>query len=109
MVDQNLKELTANSSAYDWSILDKNSIMIYASDYHFLKSGKKSKCWFHENYTLSKLDIEGIERAYQRTNGPLSLEIQSKSLPVALQLKLDPNFRRALERQLELTNKLIEK
>jgi hypothetical protein len=99
MVDENLKQLNADRSAYDWSQRDPKSIMVYGSNPQFLLKGTKSKCYFHDNYVISQLDITGIERTYPTNNGVAALQFQAATLPVALGLQIEPALRAALERQ----------
>ena len=99
MVDDNLKQLAADRSAYDWSTRDPKSIMIYGSDPQFLIKGKQSKCYFHDNYALSQLDVTGIESTYPPASGATALQLQAATLPIALGLQIEPNLRAALERQ----------
>ena len=108
MVDDNLRQLVADHSAYDWSVEDPSSIMIYASDPSFLKDGINDKCYFHDNMALSKLDIQGIQLAYPTVNASEALEYQVRTLPAALQMQLDPDFKSALQRQLDLAKKALE-
>lgn len=63
-VDQNLRPLLRDVSAYEWSSRDAASIMVYASNTKFLLNGAASKCNFSENYVLSELDKQGVQRAY---------------------------------------------
>lgn len=99
MVDDNLKQLNADRSAYDWSQRDPQSIMIYGSDPQFLIKGTKSKCYFHDNNTLSKLDIIGIEQTYPLTNAATALKFQASTIPLALGVEMGPELRKALEKQ----------
>jgi hypothetical protein len=108
MVDDNLKQLVADRSAYDWSIEDPLSIMIYASDPSFLKYGVNDKCYFHDNQTLSKLDAQGIQLAYPPVNASDALMVQVSSLPGLLGMDLTPAFKTAVQRQLDLAKKTLE-
>jgi len=104
-VDQNLKPLLSDHSAYDWSTPDYNSIMIYASDKAFLKEGTPTECIFHDNYTLSDLDKAGIKRAYpQGGNVKVGLAVQAASLDAVIKgAALDPKLKKALSVQRDLT------
>ena len=66
-VDQNVRQLASDRSAYDWSEIDPDSIMIYASDPQFLIHGTSSPCYFHANNKLSPTDIKGVEKTYPKT------------------------------------------
>ncbi|MFM0367862.1 zinc metalloprotease [Paraburkholderia aspalathi] len=102
-VDANVKELADDRSAYDWSKEDPQSIMIYASDPQFLKSGVNSPCYFHQNFTLSKLDIEGAEKTYSKTTVVEDLKQRASDLTYAVKANLEEPLREALEKQLSLT------
>lgn len=102
MVDDNLKELNADRSVYDWSQRDPQSIMIYGSDPQFLLKGAQSKCYFHDNNTLSKLDFVGIEQTYPVNNAATALKFQAATLPLALGVDITPELRKALEKQHDL-------
>jgi hypothetical protein len=108
MVDDNLRQLASNHSAYDWSVLDPQSIMVYASDPAFLKNGTKDRCYFHANYTLSQLDIEGIQLTYPSVNAQSALEIQEKTLSSLNQMDLEPEYKKAVARQLDLVRKQMQ-
>lgn len=71
-VDKNLRQLIADHAAFDWSTLDRGSIMIYASNPNFLIKHEQSPCYFGENNSLSKLDVEGIQRTYPRQQADLA-------------------------------------
>lgn len=102
-VDANVRQLAADRSAYDWSQRDPDSIMIYGSDPQFLKKGTHSKCYFHDNNALSKLDISGIERTYPKTGAEAALKFQSVTLPIVLDMQIPDNLRSALTTQQSLT------
>lgn len=98
----------ADHSAYDWSPnLDKESIMIYASNLKFLINGDKSKCYFHANNHLSTIDIEGIERSYFKDNANLALKFQVKTIPILLEDQPERNLRKALQVQHGLAEKQL--
>jgi hypothetical protein len=109
MVDQNVRQLNANRSAYDWSTPDPQSIMVYASDPQFLKNGTHSKCYFQENDVLSNLDIAGVEKTYPRAQVALTLKAQASNLSYALQSEIPSDLRLALKKQLDLTKAQIQK
>jgi hypothetical protein len=104
MVDQNVRQLNADRSAYDWSMSDSDSIMIYGSNPQFLIHGTASKCYFHDNNSLSKLDIVGIQKTYPQAGAVAALKVQNATLPIALSLPIDQNLRTALERQHSLVD-----
>lgn len=107
-VDNNLKPLMADRSAYDWSPkLDQESIMIYASNPEFLINGDKSKCYFHANNHLSTADIEGIERSYPKDNANSALKFQVKTIPILLEDQPEGNLRKALQVQHDLAEKQL--
>jgi hypothetical protein len=106
MVDDNLRTLMADRSAYDWSQVDPNSIMIYASSPTFLFKGVNSPCYFHDNNALSNLDIQGIEKTYPKSNPAIALELQAATLPVVLNHGLEAHLEKALSTQNDLAQKL---
>ena len=108
MVDDNVRQLMADRSAYDWSYVDSSSIMIYASDPNFLNKGTASPCYFHENDVLSQMDIVGIEKAYPK-NGAVALRLQAATLPIAINSGASGALGDALRKQNELTQKAIKK
>jgi hypothetical protein len=105
MVDDNVRQLMADRSAYDWSEADPLSIMIYASNPSFLINSTKSPCYFQENERLSALDAQGMERTYPKANPPVSLQLQATSLFAVLNKGLDPSLEQALARQHRLARK----
>ncbi|MDG4882001.1 hypothetical protein [Mesorhizobium sp. WSM4884] len=107
MVDNNVKQLMADRSAYDWSERDPQSIMIYGSNPKFLKKGAHSKCYFHDNNSLSNLDVTGIEKTYPAASAQVALKFQSATLPIVLGMKIPDNLRFALSRQQILVNKQL--
>ena len=107
-VDQNLRQLLADRNAYDWSAEDPNSIMIYASDPNFLKKGVNSPCYFHANYKLSPLDIQGAQTAYPKTAVAMGLKAQAASLNYALQTGVQGPMKGILKKQLDLTNQQLK-
>ena len=96
-------------SAYDWSRLDPDSIMIYGSDPRFLLRGDQSPCYFHDNNQLSALDRQGIERTYPKVNTKLSLQVQRNNLTSALQTGIKDDLKNALSIQLDLTEQQLQK
>ena len=109
MVDQNVRQLMADRSAYDWSQKDPTSIMIYASDPQFLIKGTQSPCYFKENYVLSALDVAGAEKTYPRGNVALTLKAQASNLSFALQSSITGDMRAILKTQLDLTKKQLQR
>lgn len=105
MVDNNVRQLMSDRSAYDWSSEDPSSIMIYASNPAFLYKGTASKCYFHENDILSLLDIQGIEKTYPKTTAASALQLQQATLPIVLNLDLDKNLKEALSIQNDLAKR----
>lgn len=106
-VDDNVRQLNADRSAYDWSYVDPLSIMVYASDPNFLLKGTSSPCYFHGNDTLSQLDLAGIQRTYPK-NGAVALKLQSVTLPVAIENSPAGALNEALRKQNELTQKTMQ-
>lgn len=113
MTRDNLKQLLANHSAYDWSTPDPQSNMVYGTtDPKLLYKGVKSPCYFHDNNVLSQLDKEGAEFAYGKTSPNFtSAELRQRSADVqrVLNLDIDQSLRSALEKQLSTTSKLLNK
>ncbi len=62
-VDFNLRELR-ESSAFQVSAFDKNSIMKYYFGSWMFRSGEQSPCFSQRNPTLSELDKKGFGEAY---------------------------------------------
>lgn len=107
MVDANVREVIDNRSAYDWSKEDPNSIMIYASNPDFLYKGTSSPCYFHENFAISTLDVQGAEKTYPKTVEAEELDQRVTDVSRALRVDLDQPLRSALENQLSLTVKRL--
>ncbi len=82
--------------------------MIYGSNPDYLKMGVQSKCYFHDNESLSKLDIIGIEETYPKSNSDAALKLEAATLPIVLNLSLSPDLRKALNRQLGLVQKQLD-
>jgi hypothetical protein len=104
-VDQNVWPLMADHSAFDWTpTVDLASIMIYATDKAYMMANTPAACIFHENYTLSAMDQEGIKRAYPMTGDvALSNALQAASIDVVLQrTQLDEPIKKALSVQRDL-------
>lgn len=99
MVDQNLKPLMRDVSAYEWSTRDPGSIMVYRSNTKFLLKGEASKCNFRENHALSDFDRQGAQRAYPATGSPQQARIDK--LRRAIALSTNPQTRAQLVRQLQ--------
>jgi len=107
-VDDNVRQLISDRSAYDWSNVDPRSIMIYGSNPAFLKKGTRSKCYFHDNNVLSALDFKGIEITYPKAAAEAALEMQQATLPVVLKLNLDKNLKDALAVQNDLAKRVSD-
>ena len=107
MVDDNLRQLTADMSAYEWSTRDPKSIMVYRSAVQFLLAGEASKCNFQENFALSDLDQEGARRSYPLAGAPQQLRIDQ--LRRAIAMETNPQTRAALVKQLQALEQLASK
>ena len=107
-VDQNVKQLLNDRTVFDWSELDPESIMIYSSNPDFLKKGKESPCYFHDNNKLSLLDNKGIRITYPTDNSKYALELQSVTLPIALKIETDNSLKKALSIQNNIVIKQME-
>lgn len=99
MVDDNLRPLMRDVSAYEWSTRDAKSIMVYASNPEFLIKGESSKCNFTANNELSELDKQGAQHAYP-TQGSNRQERLDK-LRRAMTMAKTPQQRKQLVRQLQ--------
>ncbi len=99
MVDQNLRPLMRDVSAYEWSARDAKSIMVYASNTQFLIKGPASKCNFTENYVLSELDKQGAQRSYPVQGSTQQARIDKLRRAVAT--ATNPQQREQLVRQLQ--------
>ena len=110
MVDQNLKQLQADRSAYDWSRPDPSSIMVYESDPRFLYKGTGSTCYFHTNNVLSSLDKQGAETTYPMNDVHPQLSSQETGLKalIATFSTKESRLKDALVRQLELTQDALK-
>jgi len=98
MVDDNVRQLLADVSAYDWSTRDAKSIMVYKSDVRFLIKGAASKCNFDENFVLSSVDKDGARRSYPAAGAPQQERIDRLRLAIAMET--NPQTRAAMAAQL---------
>ncbi len=105
MVNNNLKQLISDRSAYEWSEVDPKSIMIYDSNPEFLYDKKNSKCYFHKNNVLSTLDINGIEMIYPQSRALEALQLQAVTLPIAIDLEMNKSLKKSLSIQYEFVEK----
>lgn len=99
MVDDNVRQLLADVSAYEWSTRDAKSIMVYKSDVRFLIRGTASKCNFDENFVLSVVDQDGARRSYPATGAPQQERIDRLRRSIAMET--NPQTRAALVAQLQ--------
>jgi hypothetical protein len=108
-VDQNVRQLLADHSAYAWSQFDPMSIMIYGSNPAFLKKGTASVCYLHDNNMLSALDIQGAQVVYP--TGPQAELLKARTLLLSKHIaRLPPGvLREALSRQLSLSKEQLQK
>jgi hypothetical protein len=102
-VDQNLRPLLRDVSAYEWSTRDAGSIMIYTSNTKFLIKGQASKCNFTENYALSELDKQGGQRSYPAQGSKQQVRIDKLRREVAM--TTNPQLRDRLIQQLQAVDK----
>lgn len=107
MVDDNVRQLLTDVSAYEWSTRDSKSIMVYKSDVRFLLKGQTSKCNFQENIALSDFDREGARRSYPAAGAPQQQRIDR--LRRAIAMETNPQTREALVKQLQMLEKLASK
>lgn len=98
-VDQNVRPLMHDVSAYEWSSRDAASVMVYRSNTNFLVKGAASKCNFHENHALSDLDKQGAERSYPASGSPQQGRIDKLRREIAM--TTNAQVREALARQLQ--------
>jgi hypothetical protein len=98
-VDENLRPLMRDVSAYEWSTRDAGSIMVYTSNTQFLINGQASKCNFTENYVLSELDKQGAQRSYPAQGSKQQDRIDK--LRHAVAMAPNPQQREQLVRQLQ--------
>jgi len=66
-VDANMKQLTVDSSNYDFGPFDAMSIMKYYFDPSFFVSGTMAHCYSSENTVISMGDQAGIRKWYPNT------------------------------------------
>lgn len=104
MVDDNVRQLLQDVSAYEWSTRDAKSIMIYKSDVRFLIKGAASKCNFDENFVLSMVDKDGAQRSYPAVGAPQQQRIDSLRRQIAM--STNPQTRAALVAQLQAAERL---
>ncbi|MGA8148734.1 MAG: hypothetical protein WB870_14375 [Gallionellaceae bacterium] len=109
MVDNNVRQLMADSSAYAWSQFDPLSIMIYGTDPQFLFLGTKSPCFLHDNNTLSALDILGMETLYPAGNVVPMLQSRVAVLQKAVSTLSTGSLKEQLTNQLEMHKTQLEK
>lgn len=98
-VDQNVRQLMADVSAFEWSERDAGSVMVYRSNPDFLHKGAASKCNFRENHALSELDKQGAQRSYP-ASGSAQQERNDK-LRRQIAMTTNPQVREALVSQLQ--------
>lgn len=85
MVDDNVRQLLKDVSAYEWSTRDAGSIMVYSSDLRFLIKGAASKCNFSENFVLSRVDQDGARRSYPAAGAPQQERIDRLRRAIAME------------------------
>lgn len=106
-VDQNVRQLLADHSAYGWSQFDPLSIMIYATKPEFLEKGTASVCYLHDNNTLSALDIQGAQVTYPTGDQTELLKVRADQLKKHIKRLPAGTLKDALERQLTLSNRQL--
>jgi hypothetical protein len=102
-IERNMKELK-NSTAYQSTQFDKDSIMKYWFPAWQFKDGERSKCYSARNDTLSTLDRVGIANAYPREialireahRGQISALSAVKSVP-----ELNISTQRTIQQQID--------
>jgi hypothetical protein len=102
-VDSNLRQMP-DSSAYDVSAHDPNSIMHYSFEPWMLKRGEKSQCFVTKNRCLSVLDRQGMRRAYPYDQPDVAKVIKDirEALKSILRLQdLQPRSRESYELHLD--------
>lgn len=109
MVDQNVRPLVADRSAYDWSELDPKSVMIYASDPRFLRDGPDSPCYFTKNNFLSELDVQGAQHTYPSQGVKLHLTARRDNLKMLIESGIGADLKNALSQQLRSTLEVLKK
>jgi len=108
-VDDNVRQLSADRSAYAWSQFDPDSIMIYGTDPKFLKRGTQSPCYLHDNDKLSALDFTGIETTYPKGDIKQFLGSRISALKVATAKLRSGKLRDLLSKQLDLHESQLRK
>ena len=98
-VDQNVRQLMNDVSAFEWSERDAGSVMVYRSNPDFLHKGAASKCNFRENHALSELDNQGAQRSYPARGSAQQERIDKLRRQIAM--TTNPQVREALARQLQ--------
>jgi len=106
-VDNNVRQLMADHSAYAWSQFDPDSIMIYGSNPNFLFKGTASSCYLHDNNKLSALDIQGASVTYPSGNAAMLLGARVQALGKTVAKLPAGQLKDALSRQLQLSNKQL--
>jgi hypothetical protein len=109
MVDQNVRSLMADRSAYAWSQFDPSSIMIYGTNLQFLLLGTNSPCYLHDNNELSELDIKGVETTYSSGDAAQMLQSRVDALQNATSKLASGQLKRLLTNQLGLHKAQLEK
>lgn len=77
-VDRNMRQLASDSDNYDFSSLDKNSIMKYYLDERLFRDGKSSHCYSDENLAISAEDQVGIAKWYPKSDSKEFKNIQQQ-------------------------------
>ena len=91
-VDDNMRQLAADSTNYDYSSFDNKSIMKYYFDPKFFRNGTQAHCYSDENVAISDQDKVGIAKWYPAA--------QSAALKGLIQKQAD------LSNALRITNKM---
>jgi Astacin (Peptidase family M12A) len=71
MVHAQLRQL-ANSEEFNFTTIDRKSIMHYSLSADLFKLGRRSKCWVPDNNDLSEQDRRFMASMYPRTGGPVA-------------------------------------
>ena len=71
MVHSQMRQL-ANSEEFNFTTIDRKSIMHYSLAPELFKLGRKSKCWVPDNNDLSEQDRRFIAAMYPRAGGPVA-------------------------------------
>ncbi len=104
-VDQNLRQLMADVSAFEWSERDAGSVMVYRSNPDFLHKGTASKCNFQANHALSELDKQGAQRSYPAAGSAQQERIDKLRRQIAV--TTNSQVREALVLQLQATDQAL--